>query len=233
MIKGSKKYKGIPIYAAPGLHKDCFGIINRILQPDAKIFDIAAGAGAFVTRLKDAGYYVYANDIDLKDWKAKNIPKTSIDLNNALEDFPSMDVYDLVVAMEIIEHLQNPRKLLMDCKKLTKPDGYILISTPNVTDMVSRVKYLRKGMFYHFSPDSFLQTGHMTILPCWLLEILIASVGLEIISFKFSGKKEKNRNVKGLFFMLAVKFLRLFMKYSHQDELSGNYIIYLLRKKKH
>lgn len=232
MVRGSKKYKDIPIYAAPGLHEECFAIISDVCQQGAKIFDIAAGAGAFAARLKDANYCVYANDIDSKSWKAKEIPKTSFDLNNSVKGLFPDAFFDLVVAMEVIEHLENPRKLLLDCKRLTKPGGYILLSTPNITDAASRAIFLRKGLFYHFSPNSFMQTGHMTILPYWLLEILIRSVNLEIALFKFGGGKERSQNIKGLVFSLITNFLHVFMKSSQHNELKSNYIIYLLRKGK-
>ncbi|MCL0096024.1 hypothetical protein M1N66_00240 [Thermodesulfovibrionales bacterium] len=111
MVRGSKKYKDIPIYAAPGLHEECFAIISDVCQQGAKIFDIAAGAGAFAARLKDANYCVYANDIDSKSWKAKEIPKTSFDLNNSVKDLFNVPISYL-----------NDQKSILQAQNKKAPD---------------------------------------------------------------------------------------------------------------
>jgi 2-polyprenyl-3-methyl-5-hydroxy-6-metoxy-1,4-benzoquinol methylase len=120
-------YKGIQLKAAEGLHDDCFKIINRNYAKGAKIFEVAAGAGAFSARLHDAGYAVTANDIDHDNWKAVEVTKLTMDLNNPLDMSLLAPFYDAVVAMEVIEHLQSPSKLLEDCKSLVKENGHILI----------------------------------------------------------------------------------------------------------
>ena len=224
-------YKGIPIRAAPGLHEDCFEIVQSVLSPGARVLDIAAGAGAFATRLRDAGYDVHANDIDQDGWVIRDIPKSAIDLNLPLH-FSLLDgPYDLIVAMEIIEHLQNPTKLLIDCKNLVKPGGYILFSTPNVLDMDSRFAFLRRGELYHFGPRSYAATGHMTILPCWLLELLFAATGLKVVRREFGGYHLRGRlSLQCILGRLLTLVLRPLMKTRYEGELVGNYIAYLLKR---
>jgi SAM-dependent methyltransferase len=101
----------------------------------------------------------------------------SVDLNG--DDLSELEgEYDLVVAMEIIEHLENPARFLRECARLIRTNGKILLSTPNIVDANSRLLFARQGTFYHFTPDSYEATGHMAILPPWLLEILIARAGL-------------------------------------------------------
>jgi 2-polyprenyl-3-methyl-5-hydroxy-6-metoxy-1,4-benzoquinol methylase len=39
--------------------------------------------------------------------------------------------FKLVLALEVIEHLKNPRKLLGEIERVLLSDGYLLISTPN------------------------------------------------------------------------------------------------------
>jgi SAM-dependent methyltransferase len=225
-------YKDIPIYAGPGLHEDCFEIINGNFKPGSRILDIAAGAGAFSARLKDAGYEVMANDIDEKIWKARNIYKTSYDLNKPLPlEILNSAPYDLVVAMEVIEHLENPRKLLLDCNDLIEIGGHVLISTPNVTDAISRLSFLRKGTFFHFSEDSYKETGHMSILPWWLMELLFDSTGLQVVVRRFGGTRDKERlRTKGAIFSIIAITLKPLMKTPSRQGVDCNYLIYLLRK---
>lgn len=39
--------------------------------------------------------------------------------------------FNLVCCFEVIEHLKNPEKMLREVKRVLKPDGYFLLSTPN------------------------------------------------------------------------------------------------------
>ncbi len=134
--------------------------------------------------------------------------------------------------MEVIEHLENPSKLLRDCRKLLKPGGKILVSTPNVLDSDSRFNYLRKGKLYHFSEESYFATGHMTILPKWLLELLFDKAELKIISSRFGGIHPRGKwGFRNISIELLKMALNLFMKSTDKDELLSNYMVYLLEVK--
>ncbi|CAN2040297.1 Methyltransferase type 11 domain-containing protein [Candidatus Magnetomoraceae bacterium gMMP-15] len=40
-------------------------------------------------------------------------------------------VFDTIIAGEFIEHLENPIQFLRDCYNILKPDGSLILSTPN------------------------------------------------------------------------------------------------------
>jgi 2-polyprenyl-3-methyl-5-hydroxy-6-metoxy-1,4-benzoquinol methylase len=227
-------YKGIVIRADEGLHEECFTLIKQYVPEGGRVLDIAAGAGAFSARLFDAGFEVTANDIDIDAWSAGDMRKFSVDLNKPFDPQLFSPAHDLVAAMEVIEHLQNPTKLLEDCRKLVKPGGYILISTPNILDKESRLIFLRKGMFYHFSPQSYFATGHRTILPQWLLELLFEEVGLEVVERRLGGFHPgtlRGWNIKSWITFVAIHALKPFMKKQSKTELDSNYLVYLLRSR--
>jgi cyclopropane fatty-acyl-phospholipid synthase-like methyltransferase len=228
------EYKGIEIRAAEGVHEKCLEIIQKALPFQAKVLDIAAGAGAFSMRLNDAGYDVTANDIDVDGWAASNIPKYTVDLNKELDSSSLNAPYDLVVAIEIIEHLQNPIKFLMDCENLVKPGGYILLSTPNILDMYSRVKFLRRGSLFFFSPEHYFKSGHMTILPGWLLELFFDQIDLKVIQRSYGGKHYNwywKNSFSDFLMVLLTKIFKPLMKTEDQDELDHLCVIYLLQRK--
>jgi len=39
--------------------------------------------------------------------------------------------FDVICALEILEHLSNPMDFLLECQRILKPDGCLIISTPN------------------------------------------------------------------------------------------------------
>lgn len=227
-------YKELEIRAAEGLHDDCFELIERHTPPRASVIDLAAGAGAFSARLADAGFDVSANDIDTKPWQPTHIPRLSLDLDEPLESHLPASGYQTVVAMEVIEHLQNPSKLLADCKRLVAPGGIILLSTPNVLDLDSRLIYLRRGVLFHISPQSYEATGHRTILPDWLLEIFIENEGLEVVDKRWGGTVPPSG--RGSIFhtwgrRIFKRVMRLLVKSGDDAQLDANYLIYVLRER--
>src|ERR1019366_2886487 len=53
-------------------------------------------------------------------------------LQAACESFPFADgSFDLVVAFEVIEHLERWQDMLNEAKRVLKPAGVLLVSTPN------------------------------------------------------------------------------------------------------
>jgi len=43
--------------------------------------------------------------------------------------------FDTIVAGEVIEHLNSPFNFLRECKRILKPDGRLIITTPNMTSI--------------------------------------------------------------------------------------------------
>jgi SAM-dependent methyltransferase len=55
-------------------------------------------------------------------------------------------MFGLVVSTETIEHLENPFHFIRELSRVTKPNGVIIITTPNVHSIRSRLKYLFCGL---------------------------------------------------------------------------------------
>ncbi len=65
-------------------------------------------------------------------------------------------VFDAVVATEVIEHVRYPYKLLRELRRVVKPSGRVLLSTPNVAIPVNRVAL---AIFGRFPDDQTLHEG--------------------------------------------------------------------------
>jgi len=61
------------------------------------------------------------------------------------DDFESSSI-ELVVMRHLIEHLPNPLEALESCRKIIKPNGMLLIETPNIEHTLRRHVI---GNFYH------------------------------------------------------------------------------------
>lgn len=180
------EYKGIMEMAAYGLHPQVFELLKPFLKPGMQILDFGCGQGAFSQRLIDAGMIVDACDIDTDQIKAAVRNKIKLDLDKAnIADSISLK-YDIVIAMEIIEHLQNPWKYIEDCLSILNENGIIVLSTPNISNFASRLRFFMRGSLIAFEkPD--LAHGHITPLSFIQLENMFNSYKLEILKKGFAG----------------------------------------------
>jgi 2-polyprenyl-3-methyl-5-hydroxy-6-metoxy-1,4-benzoquinol methylase len=180
------EYKGIQEMAAFNLHHDVFELLKQYLKPGMHVLDFGCGQGAFSQRLVDAGMVVDVCDLDTAQVKAKVNKKYQADLNiQSVQDLIP-DKYDVIVAMEIIEHLHNPWKYLNDSISLLKAGGIIVLSTPNISNFISRLRLLMKGNLLAYE-KSDLAHGHITPLSYVQLENMFNHFELEILKKSYAG----------------------------------------------
>lgn len=180
------EYKGIQELAAYRLHSDIFGLLKPYLDNHLNILDFGCGQGAFSQRLTDAGMIVDVCDMNIDQVKADVNRKFKLDLN--AQDIPSSipHRYDMIVAMEIIEHLQNPWKYLSDCISLLKEGGIIVLSTPNISNFISRLRFFMRGSLLAYEKAD-LAHGHITPLSFIQLENMFEYYKLKTLKKGYAG----------------------------------------------
>ncbi len=65
------------------------------------------------------------------------------------------DYFDAVVAGEVIEHLQDPRLLILEMKRICKVGGIMIISTPHL-------EFVDPEHLWEFDQDDFKKWGFST-----------------------------------------------------------------------
>lgn len=186
-------YKGVPIYAIKGLHERVGQLIDSIRTqlPGSSAIDLAAGGGAMSLRLKDMGFNVAAVDYYSEDSPVSrhDIPYHYCDLNGEFSrQLPSG--LDLVVAIEIIEHLENPRNFIRNCRSMLREGGYLILTTPNIDSSKSKADFVRLGTFSMFSDVSYRTIGHITPIATWLLHKALMESALEVVQHETFGSEQ-------------------------------------------
>ncbi len=154
-------YQGIPIFAAPGVHAYALQQLLAWMPAGARVLELGAGGGAMSQRLADAGYRVSACDLFAGNFTpADTIEFHVADLNGAFSSVIEGD-WDAIVALELIEHLENPRHFLRECRRLLRPGGVLVLSTPNLANPVSQALFVRQGDFQWFSDLDYREQGHI------------------------------------------------------------------------
>jgi 2-polyprenyl-3-methyl-5-hydroxy-6-metoxy-1,4-benzoquinol methylase len=122
--------------ARSDLPERCAHWLSTLLSyklPSAKVLELGSAHGGFVAMLNWAGYD--AMGLDLSPW-AVNFAKKTFDipmLHGPIEQQKHLEKnkLDVIILMDVLEHLPNPRSTMKHCLKLLKLDGILVIQMPN------------------------------------------------------------------------------------------------------
>jgi SAM-dependent methyltransferase len=131
------------VRALPGTHERVVETALRYVSPGSSAVDLGAGSGALAERLQAAGFKVTA--VDIENYFELGTEFFQLDLNDPNFERALPSQFDLVTSVEVIEHLENPTAFLRSVRKLLKPEGIAILTTPNVENVAARLKFLLTG----------------------------------------------------------------------------------------
>jgi 2-polyprenyl-3-methyl-5-hydroxy-6-metoxy-1,4-benzoquinol methylase len=92
---------------------------------------------------------------------------------------------DVVVAVETIEHLENPRAFFRELVRLARPDGWVVVTTPNQLSLLSKLTLVVKNQFNAFQEPCY--PAHLTALLEIDLRRMAAECGLTEAAVLYTG----------------------------------------------
>lgn len=119
-------------------------------QPVGRVLDAGTGKGLLARALAAAGYEVHAIDCFPERFGPDDggVIFLEGDLNEGL---PYADEsFDYVACTEVIEHVENPQALLREFHRVLRKDGRLYLSTPNILNLSSRLRFLLEGAYDFF-----------------------------------------------------------------------------------
>lgn len=165
-------------------------VLNWFRGKRGIVADVGAGQGALSVELARRGFQVYACDRDSTAFRAGGLPNIHFDVADLDRALPYPDAcVDFVCAIELIEHLENPRHLLRECHRVLRVGGTVVLSTPNVLNVVSHLTLLTRGSLIYFSQREYLSNRHIT--PVRLQDFLniFAEVGFRLVHVDYNAGK--------------------------------------------
>jgi SAM-dependent methyltransferase len=116
------------------------------LPPGARVLDAPCGGSAALTlALIDKGFQAIGADVDPQAAASLGNAFSKVDLNAALP-WPD-ESFKAVFSTEGIEHLENHFSFLREMCRVVKPGGLLVLTTPNITALRSRVRFFGSGFF--------------------------------------------------------------------------------------
>lgn len=110
--------------------------------------DIGTADGLMLSKLNNIFQFNKAIGIDIceeliKTNKDENI---KLEIGNAENLHFANDSFDVIVACAVIEHVDNPNKMLSECYRVLKKNGILIITTPNPfhDKIATKIGYLKE-----------------------------------------------------------------------------------------
>lgn len=152
---------------------------NLYSKKNISILDLGCGDGHFIRMLQNEGFKnIYGLDISTtRIARARQMtglgPKK---IKKSLAEKASFgdNYFDLIICSEVIEHIEKPKDILLEIKRLLKKGGIFILSTPNE----EKINYSR---CVHCSQMTS-RSGHLHSFSLESLKLMIKSHNLHYVN---------------------------------------------------
>jgi len=158
---------------------------HLVLQGEVqKLLDVGCGDGILLSLIGDD---VEKHGVDI----LAHIPESSDRANYLRHDvssgLPYPDgTFDVVHSSELIEHLLDTEFFLCECRRVLKPGGKLVVSTPNLHYWRNIVEWFRGNQFF-FVDYHAAQIGHVRYFCAKTIAALAHRAGFRNITTKTIG----------------------------------------------
>lgn len=179
--------------------------------------DVGAGHGDLINLLRDK-YEITSSACDYTDKliKLKDVPVKVADLN--VEQIPFVNSsFDLVTCTEVIEHLEHYRETIREMHRVLRPGGTLVITTPNILNLKSRIRFLIFGFHNLFGPLHFKESalhsagGHINPVSLFYLIHSLIDAGFSDVQVSID-KPQKSSKFWLLFLYVPIKLFSFVIK---------------------
>jgi SAM-dependent methyltransferase len=150
--------------------------------PGAKVLELGCSHGSFVALMRQAGYD--ASGVEMSPWVV-DFAKKTFDVPVSLGPVENLEIpsgsYDVIALMDVLEHLPDPSTTMAHCLSLLKPDGLLLVQTPQFKSGMKYAKLMEiQGAFL----EMLKSDEHLYLFTDGSATRLFGQLGAEHIQFE-------------------------------------------------
>ena len=167
-------------------HDAIHAVVEEVLAArgvSGVLADVGCGTGQLWTRLR--GRFTRGIGIDAVrfDGLPSDLEFRAADLDAGPLPLKDGEV-DVAAAVETIEHLENPRAFVRELTRITRPGGWVVVTTPNQLSGLSLLTLVTKKQFSAFQDNSY--PAHRTALLESDLRRIASECGLAEIDVRYT-----------------------------------------------
>lgn len=153
------RYRGVSKNSVAPDEQETFSIrvgvaMKQLPKAGCRILDYGCGRGGAARRFCDSGYQVDAVDISeevvclARDYE----PRAKYHVIDSKQSLPFDDaVFDVCFSSEVIEHVFDVRAYLSEIRRVLKPSGLLMLTTP-YHGVAKNLMLALKGFERHYDP---------------------------------------------------------------------------------
>lgn len=176
-------------YILPAMIKQVDELAHRRRRV-LKILDLGCGNGSVAAVLNQMGHAVTAIDAspDGIEIARQAYPGIDFRLGSLDEDFTvwAHEPVDLVISVEVIEHLYNPGSLIEQSFSILRKGGHLILTTPYHGYLKNLILTLTNGWDRHFSVNR--DGGHIKFFSRRTLSRMATEAGFQDLCFRGLGR---------------------------------------------
>lgn len=159
------------------------GLVQSLLKVggQGRIFELGCGNGSVASRLAGLGYSVTGIDYSESAiaMAKTHFPQLALEVGSVYDDLVARHgQFQLVLSLEVVEHLFFPRRFAQVLFNLLEPGGHALVSTPFHGYWKNLALALSGRMDAHFT--ALWDGGHIKFWSVASMTRLLAEAGFEI-----------------------------------------------------
>ena len=186
---------------------EIFEAASWTFKGGVRILDLGCGEGGFSLYIKKFKK-IFGAEIALEVAqiaRQKSMILSLMDINGLL---PYRDnIFDAISCLEVVEHLFDPVCVLKEIYRILKPNGQLVLTTPNIRYFRNLYRLIIKGEFPHTSTETFAwDGGHLHYFTRKDLYNLLREAGFEKIDFHiYQDQFRRSKKRKLIRFLIGEK----------------------------
>jgi 2-polyprenyl-6-hydroxyphenyl methylase/3-demethylubiquinone-9 3-methyltransferase len=161
----------------------------HIPQAQKRIFELGCGNGAVAEVLTRHGYQLTGVDVSVQGVEQAQLRHSHLSLQLGSAYDRLADTYGrfpVVISLEVVEHLYDPRKFARTLFDLVEPSGMAIVSTPYHGYWKNLAMALTGRLDHHFT--ALWDHGHIKFWSMVTLKQLLQEAGFHSIAFRRVGR---------------------------------------------
>jgi glycosyltransferase involved in cell wall biosynthesis len=200
--------RGYKVKAAPNsLHQY---VLSQPWQAGWQVADLGADRGILSARVAERVGHVTSVGLVLPT-EAGAAEPMALDLNGPFEEVLGRGRYDAVLALDVIEHLDDPETALRRIAAVTKPGALLYASTGNVAYIVPRLSLLA-GQF-NYGKRGILDLTHRRLFTVYSFTKLLRNSGFIVEEVRGFGPPVRDMVGQGPVLRAADTFLGMLARW--------------------
>ncbi len=183
--KGEALFEGVPTWGEVSQLEKVTEFFKQALK--GKVLDAGCGSGIvtlFLGKYKEiskiVGLDISKTAVGIANKKALEMKLKKVSfVQGSVTDFPLADkTFDTIISFEVIEHIIDVKKMLLECNRVLRTRGFLAISTVEL----SFVKRILISIFFfesYFSPE----TPHIRFFTKNTLKRALNETGFEVVDY--------------------------------------------------